>query len=424
MKIAKRLLILLIAAAAILQIPFIYRRVQLGNAAAEIERANAARTVPDTKGFAEYKGIIHAHTSLGGHSTGHFDELIPAANANGLDFVVMTEHYSELFDTAAHSLSGTYGRTLFVAGNEVDTADGDRFLLIPGGPDAAGFRSGTTPAFLEKIHAENRLAFITYPEKFRSWNTAFDGDEVFSVHTQAKNVNKFSALFDLLWSYPAYPALTLTRHFSRPDANLQRYDETAMQRPVTLFPGTDAHSNIGFHIFGDDAGNQLLGFKIDDYASTFGIVRAHVLLDASTPFTQDSLIDALRRGRVFIGLDATGDTDGFRFTAETANGTAVMGDTITVTGGEHVRLKAAANRPARFVFLKNGVVAAVSSESGELSSSQQTVAVEPGVYRVEVYLDSLGAPFNKMPWIISNPIYIRPAAAQPANENGDANIKR
>jgi hypothetical protein len=33
--------------------------------------------------------------------------------------------------------------------------------------------------------------------------------------------------------------------------------------------------------------------------------------------------------------------------------------------------------------------------------------VSQGTYRVEVYRDDLGSPFDKMPWIISNPIYVR-----------------
>jgi hypothetical protein len=34
-------------------------------------------------------------------------------------------------------------------------------------------------------------------------------------------------------------------------------------------------------------------------------------------------------------------------------------------------------------------------------------ARDPGAYRVEVYRDDLGQPFDKVPWIISNPIYVR-----------------
>src|SRR5687768_8185558 len=134
-KLVKRILLILLAVLIAVQAPFIYRRYKIGQLAAKVEELNkASRENPpifDAK-YKEYNGIIHAHTSLGGHSTGSFDELIAAANANDLDFVLMTEHYSDAYDTSALTLNGVYGKTLFVGGNEIDTADGDRFLMIPG----------------------------------------------------------------------------------------------------------------------------------------------------------------------------------------------------------------------------------------------------------------------------------------------------
>ena len=58
-----------------------------------------------------------------------------------------------------------------------------------------------TAPFLEKYHAQNKLALVTYPEKFKTWDADFDGVEVFSLHTNAKKANVFYALFDLIWSY-------------------------------------------------------------------------------------------------------------------------------------------------------------------------------------------------------------------------------
>src|SRR5688500_19505805 len=101
----------------------------------------------------------------------------------------MTEHISDTIDTAALTLNGVYGKTLFVGGNEIDTKDGDRFLLIPGGGEAAKARMSGTTAFLDAAHRENKLAMITYPEKFKSWDSQFDGIEVFSLHTAAKQMN-------------------------------------------------------------------------------------------------------------------------------------------------------------------------------------------------------------------------------------------
>ena len=75
----------------------------------------------------------------------------------------MTEHTSALYDTSDLTLNGIYKGVLFVGGNELDTGDSDRFLLIPGSADAAKMASVETYEVLKKIHSEGRIAFITYP---------------------------------------------------------------------------------------------------------------------------------------------------------------------------------------------------------------------------------------------------------------------
>ena len=403
MKIVKRIIIGILAVVLLIQLPFLYRRYQVGQLAGMIASLETQRVQNADSGYRDVKGIIHAHSSLGGHSHGTFDELIDAANTNGLDFVLMTEHYSDKYDTSALTLNGVYGKTLFVGGNEVDTSTGDRFLLIPGSPDAASFREIPAAKFIERAHSENKLAYITYPEKFNSWNTDFDGIEVFSIHTSAKERNKFVAFFDLIWSFPAYPELTLARGFERPDANLQKFDEVAANRNISLFAGTDAHSNIGLHLLGDETGKEFLGFKIDPYVSSMRLARVHILLPAGEELTRETLHTAMQKRHFFTGFDVLGDTSGFTFADE--NGQAIMGDEIAFTQG--LTLKATAPLPARIVFYKNGQVAAVPTHSGDPINYGSIAVDGPGIYRVEVYLDQLGEPFNKMPWILSNPIYVR-----------------
>jgi hypothetical protein len=384
------------------QVPFIYRRWKIGQVAKKITagtRTPSSAMSEANSQYKEYKGVIHAHTSLGGHSTGSFDELIAAANSNDLDFVLMTEHYSDQFDTSALTLNGVYGKTLFVGGNEIDTADGDRFLMIPGSAEAASLRNMSTNAVLEKLHAENRLALITYPEKFRSWESQFDGDEVFSVHTAAKKANPFTALFDLIWSYPSYPQLTLASYFRRPDENLARFDEIASKRNISLLAGTDAHSNIGFHLFGDDAGNKLINIKLDPYATTFGIVRLHVLIEKDKPFDRDSLIGAIKAGRFFVGFDALGDTSGFRF--ERGAPGEFLDDGISVPN--HALLRVVSPIPARIAVFLDGEKIREEPNSTKIELD----TIDPVAHRVEVYRDDLGPPFDTIPWIISNPIYVR-----------------
>ncbi len=380
-----------------LQVPFIYRRYQLGKVAETIAASNASRIVRSDDKYDEYIAIIHAHTFLGGHSTGTFEELISGANEAGVDVVFMTEHWADEYDTSALTLNGKYGRTLFVGGNEIDTADGDRFLMIPGSSDAASLRRSSTDAVLSKLHAEQRLGLITYPEKYNSWNAAFDGVEVFSLHTSAKAMNKFTAPLDVIWSGRAYPGLTFAQYFRRPDENLAKYDLATQKRRVTLFAGTDAHSNIGFHLFGDDSGNKFLNFKLDPYEFSFSVARVHLLVPKGTPMTRETAVEAIKTGRFFTGNDAIGPTDGFRFSA----GEATFGDETSAVNVQLLNVFVPVS--SRIVTLKNGVKFDEQTAIGEVDIRHDGA----GVYRVEVYRDDLGEAFSKMPWIMSNPIYLR-----------------
>lgn len=401
MRLWKKILIIFIAVIFVIQIPFIYNRYQTGALADKIARLQTERTNFSNQNYEDYKGIIHAHTFLGGHSTGDFNELIVGAVNNNLDFVVMTEHTAENYDTSALTLNGFYGKTLFIGGNEISTGDGDRFLLMPGSSDARQTSEQNTAEFLQKTHSENKLALVTYPEKFKSWETEFDGVEIFSLHTNAKQMNPILFFFDALWSYRKYPELTFASYFARPDENLQKFDEIAARRRLLLFAGSDAHSNLGFHLGGDDSGTKLINLKFDDYETIFRLVRTHVLLEKNKPLARENLIDALKRGRCFVGLDILGDAKGFLFTAENGAESRIMGDEIKLASG--VRLRAAAPLAGRFIVFKNGEKIFEAGGTTEIVFE----AKEAGAYRVEVYLDRLAGAFDKMPWIVSNPIYVR-----------------
>jgi len=400
MKLWKKILLIVLAVILLAQIPFIYNRYKFGQLANKISTLETQRIQTLDQNYKDYKGIIHVHTAIGGHSTGGFDELVDGAQKNNLDFVLMTEHTAALYDTSALTLQGNVGGVLFINGQEVETAT-DRFLLVPGSAESGRANKISTPDFLQSIHAQNKLAFITYPEKHKTWNASFDGIEVFSLHTNAKKMNPFFVLFDAIWSYYSYPELVLVKYFERPDTNLQRFDEVAAQRKSTLFAGTDAHSNIGFHLFGDDAGNKIINLKIDGFETIFRPMRNHVLLEKDKPLTQESLLQALKNGHCFVGLDALSETNGFSFTAENGIESRIMGDEIALT--ENLNLRASSPQNARFIIFKNG-----EKIREEVGAAQINFPVkEKGTYRTELYLDSLGEPFNKMPWIISNAIYVR-----------------
>ena len=153
----RKLLLVLLVVILFSQAPFAYRRYRLKRLQNTIQQLASQRIQTEAASdYVDYKGVIHVHTSLGGHSTGTFAELIAAAKANDLDFVIMTEHPQEDFDTAAMTLNGVHGGVLFVNGSEVSTTEGDRLLLIPGPPNASERR--TTKEFIDQQHAQNGLA--------------------------------------------------------------------------------------------------------------------------------------------------------------------------------------------------------------------------------------------------------------------------
>jgi hypothetical protein len=361
------------------QIPFACRRYKLRRLNTAIQQLNSQRTAyPGNNAYVEYKGVVHVHSFLGGHSEGTFGEIISAARSNGLHFVVMTEHTEKEFDTAAMTLKGLHGGVLFINGNEVSSENGDRLLVLPG-----------------------EVSIAAYPEDFKNWDTPrLDGIEIYNVFTNSGRINPLVAFFDVVWSQRAYPELIFALYLERPELNLQKWDQSLTRRRLAAIAGNDAHSNIGVSLK-DSSGNTLLGIKLDPYETSFRLVRTHVLIKHDQALNAESLMEAIRAGHSFVGFDVLGDTTGFVFEAETPSGLRIQGDEILLNG--EIRMRVRTPVPGRIVIFRDGAV--FQEESG--ISSKDIVVTERGIYRVEVYLPQLGSIGAEKPWIISNPIYVR-----------------
>ena len=398
----RRILIVMLGLVVLSQLPFAYRRYRLARLQKAIQQLESQRAAPQSESdFVDYQGVIHVHSSLGGHSTGTFAELIAAAKANQLDFVIMTEHPQTEFDTSAMTLSGAHAGILFVNGNEVATASGDRLLLIPGSFGATSASSQSTAEVISRQKAAGGLTFAAYPTESQTWqSSSVEGVEVYNLFTNARQYNAFVAVFDSLWSYHGAADLMFANFFARPAENLKRWDEAMAvgRRKLVAIAGNDAHSNIGVSV-NDASGKQWLGVKLDPYDRSFRTVHTHVLIRKDRGLTRESLLEAISQGHCYISLDLFGDANGFTFAAAGA-GVNIMGDEIFSTSG--LQLHAAAPLFSRFVLFKDGVVA------GEKSGTVVEFSIDaPGTYRVEAYLDSLPPPVRGQPWVISNPIYVR-----------------
>jgi len=371
MRSKKFILLLVFLVLLLAQIPFAYRRFKLRRLSTTINQLQSQRAPQPTAGFTEYQGVVHVHSFLGGHSSGTFSEIISAAQANHLQFVIMTEHTEEDFDTAAMTLQGVHGGVLFINGNEVSDENGDRLLRLPG-----------------------EVSIAAYPLEFKKWDSGgFNGVEVYNVFTNARRINPVVAFFDVLWSHRAYPDLIFALYLQRPDENLKKWDQALSHTRLTATGGNDAHANIGVSL-NDSAGKTLLGIQLDPYATSFRLVRMHVLVEQGKTLDAAGLVEAVRAGHCYIGFDFLGDASGFVF--EAGNG-KIQGDEIALDAGTRLRVRSPI--PGRIVILKDGAV--LADESG--IADKEVGITERGVYRAEVYLPQLG----NLPWIISNPVYVR-----------------
>jgi hypothetical protein len=99
-----------------------------------------------------------------------------------------------------------------------------------------------------------------------------------------------------------------------------------------------------------------------------------------------------------VGYDLPASTKGFRFTAQGKDGIAHMGEEISPKFGLTFSIRLP--RPAECHLLKDGQVVKVWKKRDTCTY----ITSEPGVYRVEVYIEYLG---KNRGWIYSNPIYVK-----------------
>jgi hypothetical protein len=403
MRLWKKIGLLLLTLLLVSQIPFAYRRYKIGELNAAIQQLGSQRLGKDPGDpFAEYTGVLHVHSFLGGHSSGSFAEIIAAAKTNQLSFVVMTEHPAPDFDTAQMTLQGWHGGVLFINGNEVRTATGDRLLVIPGNENSNRASSLATQDVLSEAKARGAMSLVAYPQEFVNWDSAdYDGVEIYNVYTDARKVNPVVLFFDGLWSYRTYPDLLFTTFYSRPTENLRKWDDAISKgrRRLVAVAGNDAHSNIGITLV-DASGESLFGVKLDPYQRSFRLVRMHALLPKDVPLDSASLLAALSAGHCFAGFDLFADSTGFRFSGSNSHESVIQGEKIDLDG--ELRLTLRTPVPTRVALFQNG------TKINEAFGGSETVfsVKQSGSYRVEAYLQQLPSPLNAQPWIISNPIYV------------------
>jgi hypothetical protein len=350
-------------------------------------------------GYVRAPGAVHVHTTLS-DGGGTPEEVVAAARSAGLAFVAITDHNN----VDAKSFEGVHDGVLVLAGTEISTTAGH--IVALGIPDPAFRFSGDGLDGLEDVRELGGMAFAAHPLSPRAdlrW-TGWDlpgpwGLELINGDSEWRRAGGRVLLTAALYAFNKRYALL--QSLNAPDETLARWNQILARRNAAGIAGADAHSRIP--IVGG------LALPVPSYESLFNLARNYVLLDAplSGNFADDSraVLDALRRGRSYIGVDALAPADGFSFVAEGRGARWTMGETPPRGTGLKLRAGGRVPQGAQVVLLKDGqplVQRALSVEASEPA---------PGVYRVEVRV-----PGYKVPWVISNPIVVQDAATLAARE--------
>ena len=163
--------------------------------------------------------------------------------------------------------------------------------------------------------------------------------------------------------------------------------------------------------------------KVDVLAAAFRATSVHIL---ARELTEKDARTSLAAGHAYVAHDWLCDPTGFTFAAANNLGVFDMGDTVP-TGllAGQTRLQAFLPVAAKIKVIRDGAVVAQAEDSKFAYQVK-----EEGAYRLEAWLSVGGGKENggspkeskDLPWIISNPIYVRgalnlrlPSADTPSN---------
>ena len=385
-----------------------------------------------SSGYDDVRSLLHVHSAFSHDSRGTLEEIVAAAKATGVRVIMFTEHPADHYDYIKDGHQGLVDGVLLIPGAETEG-----FLAYPT-RSLKGEPAAAKQEFADLVLRDDGLLFLSHLEERMDWEIAgLSGTEIYNTHADFKEETSFiSALktpIGLLALVPAvkqFPQETFAALQDYPADYLRRFDELCQHARHTGVSANDAHHNQAFRgrlteegklqlddalgktllvldpakvplikpmVAGKKPGDLVFELDLDPYECSFRHVSTHLLLKE---VTRDSVWEVLKAGRAYVAFDWMADPAGFVFRADRGGESWPIGG--EVPGAQGVKLRCGAPLAGTFKLVRNGKV--VAQENG--SSFEQSID-EPGVYRVEVWLTLAGEP---RPWILSNPIYVRPAA--------------
>ncbi len=350
---------------------------------------------------------LHMHT-LYSDGTGRHADIAEHALKCGLDAVIVTDHNVWVQGFEGYHRQGNK-RLLMLVGEEVHDQGRDpqkNHLLVFGAEAEMATLARNPQQLIDRVIQRGGLTFLAHPTdpaltlfhegdiSWVDWDVdGYTGIELWNGFTELKCVirSRISAVF-----YAFFPQFIAR---GPEPQTIARWDSLlASGKKVVAVGGSDAHmlkKSMG-----------PLRRTIFPYSFHFKTVNTHVF--TPNPLSGDLAADrrmiyqALQNGNCFVGYDLPAPTRGFRFTAQTAGGLALMGDEVRLTGSATLQARLPLEAECRLI--KDGAVIKTWQDQNVCMH----ITSQPGVYRVECYLQYLG---RRRGWIYSNPIYLRPPGA-------------
>ena len=350
-------------------------------------------------------GAFHVHTSRSDGS-GSREDVAAAAAAAGMQFVVLSDHGD---GTRAPDPPQYRSGVLVIDGVELSTADGH--YVAVGLPQAPYPLRGEARDVVEDVRRLGGFGVVAHPDsakpslRWQDWGADVDAIEWLNADAEWRDESALT-LAHALARYPFRPVATVASILDRPETTFARWDMLTQRRPIVAVAGTDAHARTGLSDEDIDSYRHGWFVRIPSYATSFRTFALRVLLDA--PLGGDPQSDAsrviasLRTGRVYTAIDGVASPASLVFSAVADGHVASQGESLETNGPVSLRVTTAEG-DGTLVLRRDGVVVS--------QAPMPTLDFESrgwGTYRAEVSVPtSPGTP--PVPWIVSNPIYVRPA---------------
>jgi hypothetical protein len=346
---------------------------------------------------------LHIHTTYSDGSENH-QSIAQAALHAGLDAIIFTDH-----NVLVHGIEGYQTkenhRLMVLVGEEIHDRmaqpQRNHMLVLGAGRELAALANNRQQLIDQALQSDGAV-FLAHPHDlpmeivneegiaWEDWSVRnYTGIELWNGLSELKEYSQgwlktafYAFLPHLIASGPYHKTLKLWNEL------------LAQGQHVVAVGGSDSHALI---------------FKLGPVKKTifpykfhFHAINTHLLtprpLSGDLASDKKMIFTALRQGHAFIGYDLPASTRGFRFTAKGKDRLVEMGDEIPLGNGLTMQIKMPSHAECR--LLKDGQIIQIWKDRDVCTF----IANQPGVYRVECYIDYFG---KKRGWIFSNPIYVR-----------------